>query len=195
LGIPEVIEIVSILKILADPQSSDALVRVLSNPRWRIGPEDLWVLNAYSRALERQDATDPLDGETSPLEAIDHPSMINGILRLPKDNWTSSQGQTFSAVGLQRMQRFAKALHTMMAQIHLPIPTLIRQIEKTTGLGIEVGVRPGHASVDARRYLDEFLKVAETFQASADHTRTLDLDRKSTRLNSSHVSISYAVFC
>ncbi|HIW46737.1 MAG TPA: ATP-dependent helicase [Candidatus Yaniella excrementigallinarum] len=175
LGIPEVIEIVSILKILADPQSSDALVRVLSNPRWRIGPEDLWVLNAYSRALERQDATDPLDGETSPLEAIDHPSMINGILRLPKDNWTSSQGQTFSAVGLQRMQRFAKALHTMMAQIHLPIPTLIRQIEKTTGLGIEVGVRPGHASVDARRYLDEFLKVAETFQASADHTRTLDL--------------------
>src|SRR5437868_12037132 len=28
-----------------------------------------------------------------------------------------------------------------------------------------------------------------------DHSRLLSLDRKSTRLNSSHVSISYAVFC
>src|SRR5437868_2829262 len=29
----------------------------------------------------------------------------------------------------------------------------------------------------------------------ADYVKVLDLDRKSTRLNSSHVSISYAVFC
>src|SRR6267142_7068131 len=28
-----------------------------------------------------------------------------------------------------------------------------------------------------------------------DHVRELGLDRKSTRLNSSHMSISYAVFC
>src|SRR3712207_8500506 len=31
--------------------------------------------------------------------------------------------------------------------------------------------------------------------ASARHRRRVDVDRKSTRLNSSHANISYAVFC
>lgn len=175
LGIPEVIELVSILKILADPQASEALLRVLTNARWRIGTEDLWVLHSFAGTLERQDSTDPLDSDTSPQEDIDHPSMVNAILRLPHDNWTNSRGQTFSEEGLQRLQRFGQSLQNLMRQIHLPIPTLIRQIEKVTGLGVEVAVRPGNTSVDARRYLDEFLRVAEEFQASADQTRSLDL--------------------
>lgn len=175
LGIPEVLEIVSVLKILADPQSSEALLRVLTNARWRIGTEDLWLLYSFARALERQHHTGPLDSDTSPQEDIDHPSMINAILRLPRQNWTNSQGQSFSDVGLQRLQRFGRTLHDLMQQIHLPLPTLIRQIERTTGLGVEISVRPGNTTPDARRYLDEFLKVAEAFQASADHTRTLDL--------------------
>src|SRR5699024_3803385 len=45
----------------------------------------------------------------------------------------------------------------------------------------EPGVHDGHA--EARGELDEAVRIGEV------------LDRKSTRLNSSHVSISYAVFC
>lgn len=175
LSIPEIIEIVSILKVLAEPQSSEPLIRLLSNARWRIGPEDLWVLNAFARTLEFQDRYNPLDTETSPKEDIDHPSLVSAILRLPKDNWTSHRGQQFSESGLERLHTIAAMLRDLMRQIHLPIPTLIRHIEKLTGLGVEVGVRPGNEAVDSRRYLDEFLRIAEAFQASADHTRTLDL--------------------
>lgn len=175
LGIPEVIEIVSILRILADPQSSESLLRVLSNARWRIGPQDLWMLNQFARTLDRQDRTSPLDADSSPQEDIDHPSMVNAIIRLPESNWVSSRGQSFSDTGFARLKTFGKSLQALMQQIHLPIPTLIRQIEKTTGLGIEVAVRPGSDSIDARRYLNEFSRVADAFQASADHTRTLDL--------------------
>lgn len=175
LGIPEIIEIVSILQILAEPQESDGLLRLLANARWRIGPEDLWVLSKFARTLEYQGRLDPLDSDTSPQEDIDNPSMVSAILRLPKANWTSNQGQTFSTTGFQRLHAIRAMLQELMRQIHLPIPTLIRQIEHTTGLGIEVAVRPGSQSVDARRYLDEFLRIAENFQAAADHTRTLDL--------------------
>src|SRR5699024_12844204 len=41
------------------------------------------------------------------------------------------------------------------------------------------------------QYTFDFLKASEPLS----FTRKYDQDRKSTRLNSSHVSISYAVFC
>src|SRR5699024_12519916 len=37
--------------------------------------------------------------------------------------------------------------------------------------------------------------VLDEVEASLDEANVVRLDRKSTRLNSSHVSISYAVFC
>src|SRR5258708_28424309 len=41
----------------------------------------------------------------------------------------------------------------------------------------------------------DFEKAGVTVEAVDEATRTLMLDRKSTRLNSSHQIISYAVFC
>src|SRR5690625_869832 len=40
-----------------------------------------------------------------------------------------------------------------------------------------------------------FAIVAQTEEDAEELAKALDLDRKSTRLNSSHVAISYAVFC
>src|SRR5690606_42117583 len=62
----------------------------------------------------------------------------------------------------------------------------------------ELRVRPERLVVDARRLRVRF--AADQFAFAARfraHLRelALRLDRKSTRLNSSHVKISYAVFC
>src|SRR5690348_17645080 len=66
---------------------------------------------------------------------------------------------------------------------------------------VEKEVRRLRAAVrDVRRHLTELRKRAEV-EAGADEARIFDAqilmleDRKSTRLNSSHPSISYAVFC
>src|SRR5690349_23936339 len=66
-----------------------------------------------------------------------------------------------------------------------PYTTLFRSLE---GGGDEVGglgrTRAGEGQQVARQH------------ATGDHVlHVLQLDRKSTRLNSSHVEISYAVFC
>jgi DNA helicase-2/ATP-dependent DNA helicase PcrA len=51
LTVPEVADIVATLRALHDPTASDALARLLTSPRWRIGPADLVALGRRARAL------------------------------------------------------------------------------------------------------------------------------------------------
>src|SRR5262249_41071239 len=53
LTVPEVADIVATLRVLHDPTASDALARLLTSPRWRIGAADLVALGRRARALAR----------------------------------------------------------------------------------------------------------------------------------------------
>src|SRR6202034_3301935 len=53
LTVPEVQDVVATLRGMHDPTAADALARLLTSPRWRIGPRDLLALNRRSRALVR----------------------------------------------------------------------------------------------------------------------------------------------
>ena len=50
---PEVIDMVAMLRVLADPNRSDALVRLLAGARWRLGTADLLALGEWSNELTR----------------------------------------------------------------------------------------------------------------------------------------------
>ena len=51
LTVPEVADIVATLQVLHDPAAAGALARLLTSPRWRIGPADLVALGRRARAL------------------------------------------------------------------------------------------------------------------------------------------------
>ena len=51
LSVPEVQDVVATLRVLHDAASSDALARLLTGPRWRIGPRDLVALGRRARDL------------------------------------------------------------------------------------------------------------------------------------------------
>ncbi len=53
LTVPEVQDIVATLRVMHDPSASDALARLLTSPRWRIGPRDLVTLGRRARRLAR----------------------------------------------------------------------------------------------------------------------------------------------
>jgi DNA helicase II / ATP-dependent DNA helicase PcrA len=55
LTVPEVQDVVATLRVMHDPTAADALARLLTSPRWRIGPRDLLALGRRSRALVRAD--------------------------------------------------------------------------------------------------------------------------------------------
>ena len=54
LTVPEVQDVVATLRVLHDPAASDAVARLLTGPRWRIGPADLVALGRRARELARQ---------------------------------------------------------------------------------------------------------------------------------------------
>ena len=53
LTVPEVADIVATLQVMYDPAASGALARLLTSPRWRIGPADLVALGRRARSLAR----------------------------------------------------------------------------------------------------------------------------------------------
>src|SRR3712207_7705766 len=72
-----------------------------------------------------------------------------------------------------------------------PYTTLFRSLEQL-GATLEL-VEPRRVPVD--RPVRGVLAVAGGVEAVAEGVEHVALDRKSTRLNSSHANISYAVFC
>src|SRR6202034_1070161 len=55
LVVPEVQDVVATLRVLHDASASDSLARLLTGPRWRIGPRDLVALGRRARALAHGD--------------------------------------------------------------------------------------------------------------------------------------------
>jgi DNA helicase-2/ATP-dependent DNA helicase PcrA len=51
LAVPEVQDVVATLRVMHDASASDALARILTGPRWRIGPRDLVALGRRAREL------------------------------------------------------------------------------------------------------------------------------------------------
>ena len=51
---PEVVDLVSALRVLADPNRSDALARLLTGARWRLGAADMLALGDWAQSLMRE---------------------------------------------------------------------------------------------------------------------------------------------
>lgn len=179
LDTPEVIDIVSTLRVIADPGRSDALMRLLSGARWRIGPADLMALADWSRHLaalraqaarpDEQDLDAPGTEEDAFIEGdlAEATSLIEAIDRLPRDAWASGAGRSLSAEGLSRLGRLRDELRTLRSMAGDDLSTVISHVERALLLDIELAARPGVSVHEARRNLDAFAEAAASFLAQS----------------------------
>jgi DNA helicase-2/ATP-dependent DNA helicase PcrA len=75
LTVPEVADVVATLRVLHDPAASSSLARLLTGPRWRIGPRDLVALGRRARDLIRQHRA---AGNAAPQPAAPEPAAPRG---------------------------------------------------------------------------------------------------------------------
>jgi len=170
LAVPEVQDVVATLRVLHDAGASDALARLLTGPRWRIGPRDLVALGRRARALAsgegdgravtraaavEQDASDAL------AEAVTDLTAETGSLVEALDDL--GEPAAYSRAGYARMHALAGELRRLRAHIGRPLADLTAEAERVLGLDIEVAARPGVDPVAARADLDAFTDVADAF--------------------------------
>jgi len=167
LAVPEVADVVATLRVLHDAGASDALARLLTGPRWRIGPRDLVSLGRRARTLLRGEG----DGRAGPAdlrEPVD--ALAEAVTDLTAETGSLVEALddlgdpgAYSPVGYARMHALSSELRRLRAHVGRPLADLAAEAERVLGLDIEVAARPGADPVAARADLDAFIDVADTF--------------------------------
>jgi DNA helicase-2/ATP-dependent DNA helicase PcrA len=161
LVVPEVQDVVATLRVLHDAGASDALARLLTGPRWRIGPRDLVALGRRARELVRGEAPNR-DEAVDPLaEAVTDLTAESGSLVEALDDLGAAD--QYSEVGYRRLHALAAELRRLRVHVGRPLADLTAEAERVLGLDIEVAARPGADPVAARADLDAFTDVAAAF--------------------------------
>ena len=155
---PEVVDAVAVLRVVADPTAGSAAARLLTGPRWRVGARDLAALGRRARQLAPPRARG--DGTPADPDEVDEGSLI-AALDDPGDP------AAYSADGHARLVRLAAELRALRSRADQPLPDLVADVIRTTGLDIEVAARPDRDPETARAHLDRLLDVATDFTTAA----------------------------
>ncbi|MDO5617150.1 ATP-dependent helicase [Kocuria sp.] len=184
LEVPEVADVIATLQVLTDPGRSDALARLLTGARWRIGARDMVALGDWASHLERRRTRaaqlgvaleDVASEEQEPelagakaenvveADSVDLASLVEAVEFLPPEDWISKAGRSLTPVARQRMEEFAQELHGLRSWLSEDLTGVLAAVERTLGLDIEVAARPESSGVEGRGNLDALQDLAVTY--------------------------------
>lgn len=167
LGTPEVVDVVAALQAAHDPSRGDALMRLLTGPRARLGMADLHALADWSGELAGPRGA---RGPGHVADVVDERSIVDAVDSLPGAGWTSRNGRTLSAPGRMRLAELAEVLRALRGHTHLPVVDVVAEAERLLGLDIEVAAVGGSSPGAARANLDAFRSVAAAFDTAEQAT-------------------------
>jgi len=175
LTVPEVADIVATLRVLHSPAASDSLIRTLTSPRWRVGPQDLVALGTRARLLARdqsrpaskEEPKSPVDAEEDHLSraVADFTKEAGSLVEALDD---LGDPAAYSDTGYPRLSALAAELRALRRHVGRPLPELVTEVERALGLDVEVAARPGKSPTAARADLDAFADAAAAFAGDAE---------------------------
>ncbi|WP_309097462.1 ATP-dependent helicase, partial [Streptomyces sp.] len=181
LHLPEIADLVAVCEVLQDPGANASLVRLLTGPRWRIGPRDLALLGRRARLLvshARVEDDDPDRRLAEAVEGIDPSEVISladaldTFLETPLDGHGDDDGLPFSPDARVRFARLATELRELRRSLADPLMDVLHRVLAVTGLEVELSASPHALAARRRETLSNFLDVAASF-AAGDNEATL----------------------
>lgn len=164
LAIPEVADVVAMLRLVAEPTAGVAAMRVLTGSRWRFGGADLAALWRRASELDVPDAARTSGSAAQQAVAqvapdADHACLADAI---------SDPGPAgrYSPEGHRRLLALAAELSQLRAHLHQPLPDLVAEVRRVLGIDAETRAASG-ASEGWRgtEHLDAFADVVASYAA------------------------------
>ncbi len=185
LGRPEVIDVVSTLRVLADPAAGGALLRLLTGPRWRLGPRDLDALGRRARriAVTRGLVPPPAGaggevgdvpasvttGAVDPdFDAVDERSLVDALDALDDPGDRGGPSSAYTAEGYRRLVVLRDELRRLRRWTSSSLPDLVMAVVRALDLDVELASRPGVRAADALLDIDRLVEVAQEFAAAGE---------------------------
>lgn len=166
--VPEVADLVALLKVLSNPDAGGALMRHLTGPRINLGARDIAALGRFSSSRSREESRDNKSIVSNiiagnPL-ASDSDDQFVGSLIDALDEIERADRSDFSAAGYARLTQFSSDLRRLRSRVSGNITDLILELERYLNLDAEVALR--EEGIHGRRHLDRFLDEASKFSRS-----------------------------
>ena len=171
---PEVVDLLSALRVVHSADADNSLVRLLAGARWRVGPADLQALGSLARQLASYDAdlqklapavreqlrqSVARDDHATLVDALD--LMVSGGPRV--ERLITRAG--FSRAGMHRLRDAGALLRSLRSQAHLPLTEFMRLVIER--LGIDVELRANESLRRPMQNLDALLAKASEYMHSA----------------------------
>ncbi|MFI6660476.1 ATP-dependent helicase [Streptomyces sp. NPDC050523] len=181
LHLPEIADLVAVCEVLQDPGANASLVRLLTGPRWRIGPRDLALLGRRARLLVAHARVEDDDRDRRLAEAVEgiDPSEVTSLadaldtfLEMPLDTGHEDDGLPFSPDARVRFARLAAELRDLRRSLSDPLMDVLHRVLAVTGLEVELSASPHALAARRRETLSNFLDTAASF-AAGDGEATL----------------------
>ncbi|WP_180686720.1 ATP-dependent helicase [Streptomyces gossypiisoli] len=176
LHLPEVADLVAVCEVLQDPGANASLVRLLTGPRWRIGPRDLALLGRRARLLvshARAEGDDDPDRRLAeavegvdPAEVISLADALDTFLETPLEGGGDDDGLPFSPDARVRFARLAAELRDLRRSLSDPLMDVLHRVLAVTGLEVELSASPHALAARRRETLSNFLDIAASFAAN-----------------------------
>ena len=170
LYLPEIMDITATLRLIDDVTANPDLIRLLTGPRWQIGPRDLALLGRRARELARaapEPRDDPADepGRSSVLTSLERavaevdPTEVVSLL----DALDSPGEATYSPQARERFARLSAELAWLRRHSDEPVLDLTRRVITTIGLDVELMATPEFARTFRRDQVGAFLDAIAAY--------------------------------
>src|SRR5690606_4702741 len=106
----EVTDVMATVKVLADPDAGNELLRLLTGGRWRIGTADLLELRKLASWLSAADRNAEQQREALGMFAEMSTSIVDALDFIDVRKGRHSRFENFSALGLQRLVEAAAVM-------------------------------------------------------------------------------------
>jgi len=159
LSIPEVADVVAMLRLVADPTAGAAAIRVLTGPRWRLGARDLAALWARAVAL---DGARPETVTAAQIVAAAAPDADSACLADALAD--PGPAARYSSEGYRRIAALASELVWLRTYLNHSVTDLLAEVRRTLGIDVEArAARPVAGGWTGTEHLDRFADVVADY--------------------------------